>query len=267
MEINIIDACKQKYGIKTPQAWPGTFITNLNQFKTACYGSCARFNNQQSISEVINSQCGKQCEQAMLEQVKLNGRNPCQNWQVPPMIRTPPRITFAAEYENTGRNLPIKQRGEIARQSASYKCNNDSECLEQVDLDYLAFKLAQNPPQYIKTGCSQMFPNIYDGNTQYCSQAPAFNKKHTPTPIYSQTPRKHTPTQIYSQTPRKYTPNIMNNVFPVKEHFRYPREYFKETYQRDCGCGQNASYWILGIGITFLVLFITCIVIFYIKKK
>ena len=170
------------------------------------------------------------------------------------MIHTPPRITFAAEYENTGRNLPIKQRGEIARQSASYKCNNDSECLEQVDLDYLAFKLAQNPPQYIKTGCSQMFPNIYDGNTQYCSQAPAFNKKHTPTPIYS-------------QTPRKYTPSIMNNVFPVKEHFRYPREYFKETYQRDCGCGQNASYWILGIGITFLVLFITCIVIFYIKKK
>ena len=49
MEINIIDACKQKYGIKTPESWPGTFITNFDEFKNACYGSCARFNNQQSI--------------------------------------------------------------------------------------------------------------------------------------------------------------------------------------------------------------------------
>ena len=144
MEINIIDACKQKYGIKTPQTWPGTFITNLDEFKNACYGSCARFNNQQSISEVINSEWGKQCEQAMLEQIKLNGRNPCQNWQSPPPIHTPPVITFAEEFENTPKTLPLKERGIIARNTALYKCNlrRDIICIEQVELDSLAFKLA-----------------------------------------------------------------------------------------------------------------------------
>jgi len=238
MEINIIDACKQKYGIKTPKSWPGTFITNLDEFKNACYSSCARFNNQQSISQVINSECGKQCEQALLEQIKLNGRNPCQNWQAPPPIHTPPRVTFAAEFENTPNNWPLEKRGEVAKIIALNKCGNDSQCIEQVELDSLAFKLAPNK-SYNYNKCASTFPNIFSGN---------INTQKAP--------------HYISQRPRKFQRNFINNTFfPVKEG------YSKKDDLSGCGCSQTYNYWVLGISLTFFVLFVIFIIVFYMKKK
>ena len=58
MRINIVDACNQMYGIKHKKVWPGTLITNLNQYANACYGSCGRFNNLQSVNQVLHTPCG-----------------------------------------------------------------------------------------------------------------------------------------------------------------------------------------------------------------
>ena len=161
VHINIIDACKQMYGIKKPKAWPGTYITNLNEFRNACYGSCARFHNLQSMNQVRQTECGQQCEVAMMEQIQLNGHSPCSNWIAAPIISLPPRVTFAAEYENTDKNLPKMQRGEIAKKKALQKCRGKAECIEQVELDSLALFLSEKPPppNNIRSNtCSNVFP-------------------------------------------------------------------------------------------------------------
>ena len=98
MEINIIDACKIMYGQKTPKKWPGTFVTNLNEFANACYGSCARFNNLQSAQQVADTSCGRECQYAMKQQLQLNGKTPCANWLPVPIISPPPQVSFIKEY-------------------------------------------------------------------------------------------------------------------------------------------------------------------------
>ena len=70
MKVNIVEASKQLYGQKNPKQWPGVTLNNLTDFANACYGSCARFNNLQSISQVLDLPCGKACQYAMKQQLE-----------------------------------------------------------------------------------------------------------------------------------------------------------------------------------------------------
>ena len=245
VHINIIDACKKMYGVKKPKAWPGTLITNFNEFRTACYGSCARFNNLQSINQVRHTECGQQCEEAMLEQIQLNGRSPCANWIAAPLISLPPRFTFAEEYENTDKTLPKMQRGEIAKKNALQKCRT-AECIEQVELDSLALFLSEKPPSpnNIRSNtCSNVFPQPVGPNVQ----KPTIQKPTIQKPTI--------------QKPTIQKPTIQK---PTIESFKLPK---KEKYKNGCGCGQSVYYWILGIGITLLVIFLGILFYTYFKKK
>ena len=141
MKVNIVQACKHLYGQKDPKVWPGVTLNNLTDFANACYGSCARFNNLQSISQVQDLPCGVACQHAMKQQLELNGKTPCENWLPAPTISLPPQISFINEYNKLGQNVP--NRGEKARQNALSQCKT-SKCMEEVELDSFAYTLA-NP--------------------------------------------------------------------------------------------------------------------------
>ena len=148
MKVNIVKACKQLYGQKDPKVWPGVVLNNLNDFANACYGSCARFNNLQSISQVLDLPCGVACQYAMKQQLELNGKTPCENWLPAPMISLPPHVSFINEYNKLG-NIP--NRGEKARQNALSQCKT-AKCKDEIELDSLAYSLSNpsltkpNPP-------------------------------------------------------------------------------------------------------------------------
>ena len=56
--------------------------------------------------------------------------------------------------------------------------------------------------------------------------------------------------------------NFLNNTFfPVNEGFTQKDDL------EGCECSQTYNYWVLGISLTFLVLFVICIIVFYMKKK
>ena len=132
--------------------------------------------------------------------------------------------------------MPLPQRGKIAKIIALNKCGRDSQCIEQVELDSLAFELAPQK-NYNYNQCSSTFPNIFNGNIRE-QKAPHY----------------------ITQAPQTFDRNnlISNYLLPIKERFN---EF------GDCGCSQTYNYWVLGISITFLVLFVICIIVFYMKKK
>lgn len=140
LNVDIVSACNHMYGVKEGEEipWPGTFRTNLNQYANACYGSVARLNNFQSNSQVLDSNHGKLCEKAMNTQLKLNGRNPCQNWIPAPMINLPPQISFYSEIK---KGISVDQ----AYNNAINSCKTQ-ECKDNATLDRLAYIIA-HPPQ------------------------------------------------------------------------------------------------------------------------
>ena len=74
-------------------------VRDINNVNDCCYNTCATFMGQDQ-SDVIQSECGEMCKNAMFDLILLNGRNPCEFWPEVPVVRNRP-TTFLQNLKTT----------------------------------------------------------------------------------------------------------------------------------------------------------------------
>ena len=84
----------KKYGVKDPKFFPGPSINNLHNFSDTCYAIVNEFaENPVSVDDVRYSPAGLKCQQAVLNQIYLSGKDPRQAYNAysPPIVKYTPQ--------------------------------------------------------------------------------------------------------------------------------------------------------------------------------
>ena len=147
-EINGASVANQLYGAKKKYKWPGIQITNLNDYNNTCYGIVSRFaKDQTDVNEIRYSPAGLMCQQGILDQIKLYGRNTCEKYISPPVTKLTPQ-NFKNAYIQTG---DINKAYEICLKKAT-----NSDEVKHCKLDKMALENTLNNK---KVNVPKLFPD------------------------------------------------------------------------------------------------------------
>lgn len=133
-------------------------ITDINNINSCCYNTLGAFLNKNNINEIRHSPESQNCINCVQQSIKALGRDPCEFRPSPPaIISTTPHF------------LPYILKDEPDLNSALSKClsmcQNSKECAKLCNIDALAVKYGQNPPQHRgQNQQQQQRPNIQNYN-------------------------------------------------------------------------------------------------------